>query len=334
MPPHAGPWASVALPTPSECACRRLSAAAPSHESLCCCGRGGGCRSDSELAFDPFHSLEPVLPESTTEVAERARQHELQPLTKHDCLEFENFDPDVNKAVWDRVNKLRLQKVCGDCSPRQLARAPGDPSLLPCASCVQIESELACRHQAAVLLEMQSHLQVLKVRYDAAKAAVEKAELDREKLLQSRELAGANLELLIRVKQGQDEMESDTVVTDYSDALLIPRTSVETINSEIVKLGTERVSVLNKTKDFKKQINLQKWEQEFLTMQAGNQEEHYTDLHMLRVTKELQTLIKGGEFAQKQKKELEKVRVWLDSSSSCRGCCRCCCCCCCCHRLS
>jgi hypothetical protein len=30
-------------------------------------------------------------------------------------------------------------------------------------------------------------------------------------------------------------------------------------------------------------------------------------LHMLRVTKELQTLIKGGEFTQKQKKELEKV---------------------------
>ena len=42
--------------------------------------------------------------------------------------------------------------------------------------------------------------------------------------------------------------------------------------------------------------------------QASHEEEHYTDLHMLRVTKELQTFIKGGDVSQKQKEELEKVR--------------------------
>jgi len=44
-------------------------------------------------------------------------------------------------------------------------------------------------------------------------------------------------------------------------------------------------------------------------VQAVSAEEHHTDLHMLRVTKELQAIIKGGDFAIKQKKELEKVRV-------------------------
>ncbi len=78
------------------------------------------------------------------------------------------------------------------------------------------------------------------------------------------------MELLVRVKQGQDEMDMNAVVTDYSSALLIPRTHVESTNLEIVKLGTERVSVLTKTKDFKKQINLQRWEKEFLAMQVRN----------------------------------------------------------------
>lgn len=164
-----------------------------------------------------------------------------------------------------------------------------------------------CKEEAATLTEMQAQLAVLKSRHEAAKAGIEKAERERDRIEQARELAGGNLELLVRVKQGQDEMESDTVVTDYSNALLIPRSHVETTNSEIVGLGGERVAILTKTKDFKKLINFQKWEQEYLTMQAANAEEHYTDLHMLRVTKELQTLIKGGEFAQKQKKELEKV---------------------------
>jgi hypothetical protein len=259
---------------------RNSGNAAPSGHSRRPVKQSTGGAEELDLAFDPFNSLASTVTETSQEADARARRQELQPLSKLDCPE--SFDPDANKALFDRLNKLRTAKI---------------------------ESELMIRDETAKFTEMNSQHLVLRGRMDAARAAVEKAEMDRERLLQARELAGANLELLIRVKQGQDEMESDTVVTDYSDAVVIPRSIVESVNGDIVKLGTERVSILTKMKDFKKLINFQKWEEEFLHMQARSQEEHYTDLHMLRVTKELQTLIKGGEFAAKQKKELEKVGV-------------------------
>ena len=86
--------------------------------------------------------------------------------------------------------------------------------------------------------------------------------------VQAREHAGGNLELLIKVKQGQDEMETETVVTDYSDSLLVPRAIVENANAGIFKGGGERVAALNKIKEFRKLINFQQWEQEYLALQV------------------------------------------------------------------
>ena len=40
-----------------------------------------------------------------------------------------------------------------------------------------------------------------------------------------------------------------------------------------------------------------------------DREEHYTDLHMLRVTKTLQEFIKGGDMMEKNKKDLEKAEA-------------------------
>ncbi len=85
---------------------------------------------------------------------------------------------------------------------------------------------------------------------------------------QVRELANANLELLAKLKQGCDEMESDSVVTDYSDAALIPRALVDAANTDILRQGSEKVGILTKIKDFRKSINVMKWEHEYLRMQV------------------------------------------------------------------
>jgi hypothetical protein len=111
-------------------------------------------------------------------------------------------------------------------------------------------------------------LQSIKAELDSARAAIEKAEADRERLLQVRELANSNLEILARLKQGCDEMESDAVVTDYSDAGLVPRTMVDSANADIIKQGKEKVGILTKIKDFRKSINVMKWEHEYLRMQV------------------------------------------------------------------
>jgi len=62
-----------------------------------------------------------------------------------------------------------------------------------------------------------------------------------------------------------------------------------------------------------------KWEHEYLRMQSAHEEEHYTDLHMLRVTKELQTFIKGGDVSQKHKEDLDKLEAKGDHLKAAHG---------------
>merc|ERR1711990_303052 len=122
----------------------------------------------------------------------------------------------------------------------------------------------------------------------------------------------ANLEVLVAVKQGQDEIVQDPVTTNYSDAMLMNRSVVEVTNEAIVKLGKEKVAILTKIKNFRKNINFMVWEHSFLEQTANNLDEHYTDLHMTRVTKSLQSFIKGGDAANKQKVEIEKAEAKLE----------------------
>merc|ERR1719217_785051 len=78
-----------------------------------------------------------------------------------------------------------------------------------------------------------------------------------------------NLELPFKLKQGQLEVEEAPVVTDYSEAVLVHRDVVSSLNTDIKKLGAERVR----------------------------------DLQLLRVTKDLQGKMKG-DTGEKQQVEV------------------------------
>lgn len=87
---------------------------------------------------------------------------------------------------------------------------------------------------------------------------------------------------------------------------------MEDINSQVRHLGTERVGILTRVKEFNKDINFMLWEQKRLNAVLHDAEEHYTDLHMLRVTKTLQMFIKGGDIAERQRRDLEKADAKLE----------------------
>ena len=53
------------------------------------------------------------------------------------------------------------------------------------------------------------------------------------------------------LKQGQDEVEQDAVVTDYGGAMLVPVGVIDEVNTEIT-LGGEQVKILNKIKNFRR----------------------------------------------------------------------------------
>merc|ERR1712139_709692 len=95
--------------------------------------------------------------------------------------------------------------------------------------------------------------------------------------------------------QGQVEVQQAAVVTDYSDAVAIDKEVVEMRNRRILQLGKEKDGTLDTTKEFRKKLNLIHWEHKMLSMQTMDLEERTKDVHMLRVTKGLQSLLKGGE---------------------------------------
>jgi hypothetical protein len=66
---------------------------------------------------------------------------------------------------------------------------------------------------------------------------------------------------------------------------------VNRINTDILRLGAEKVKMLGKIKDFRKTINYIAWEHRYLSQMSRDLEEHYKDLQLTRVTRNLQDML-------------------------------------------
>jgi len=159
----------------------------------------------------------------------------------------------------------------------------------------KLRAEVEVLKGAMVLSEMGGFLSHLE--RECADAKGDRDRLERElrdhKELMSRELY--DIEILFKLKQGQVEVPQAAVVTDYSDAIVIDQEVVESRNRRITDLGKDKVHILTKIKEFRKSLSLLDWEHEMLALQTTDLEERTKDVHMLRVTKDLQSLLKGGE---------------------------------------
>eukprot|EP00927_Polykrikos_kofoidii_P006002 TRINITY_DN12424_c0_g1_i1.p1 TRINITY_DN12424_c0_g1~~TRINITY_DN12424_c0_g1_i1.p1 ORF type:complete len:1741 (-),score=441.52 TRINITY_DN12424_c0_g1_i1:44-5266(-) len=159
----------------------------------------------------------------------------------------------------------------------------------------RMHAEAEVQKYNAVLQEMyglQTHLQR---ESDDARAEYDqlRAELAEHRALMDRELF--DVELLFKLRQGQVEVPQAAVVTDYSDAIVIDKEVVEKRNRRILELGKEKVKTLETTMEFRKKLNFILWEHKMLAFKTADLEERTKDVHMLRVTKGLQSLLKGGE---------------------------------------
>lgn len=105
-----------------------------------------------------------------------------------------------------------------------------------------------------------------------------------------------NISIVIKTKLSYHEVPMDQIITDYSDCLLLNRGTIEDINKKILKLGeykvvhkfSDRINVLQKMANFKKNINYMYWENEYLTALERHMVEFYSDVHMMRATKSIQ----------------------------------------------
>ena len=202
-------------------------------------------------------------------------------------LDLENEMPEgfeIGQAVLDELQKQRMDKIKFECDIKE---------------------------QIDALKILQSREITLMDNAEQYTNFVNENETLIDELKARMEFNANNHEVLVLLRQGYVEVPQEAVVTDYSDACLINRTLIEERNVRIRALGDKKVEVLDMIKEFNKKINLMKWETNYLKMMEMNLEEKYLDLHMLRVTKDLQSFLKGGANVDRHKIDYEKAEKKL-----------------------
>ncbi len=116
-----------------------------------------------------------------------------------------------------------------------------------------------------------------------------------------------NVEVVVCLHQGNDEVDRDAVVTDYSQSLMIPAAVIDKFNARVLEHGKRKTNVLGRIKQFRRKINIIDWNASHLTLQADHYEEYFTDLQLLRVTRDLQTVIREGSNEAQAKARLETI---------------------------
>ncbi|KAG1711481.1 hypothetical protein DVH05_008733 [Phytophthora capsici] len=187
----------------------------------------------------------------------------------------------IEDRIWRALNALRAKKILAEHAVREKSE------LLALAKTISDESRVK-------LTELQRERR--------------KQERERESLSQRRMELTESAPLLVRIKQGQDETP---VGGGGDDALLVARTSVEALNDVIQLHGKDQVGILGRIKDFRKNINVMEWEHALLELQARDMDERYTDIQLLRVTKDLQELFHTGDTSHKQKREAAMLEAKL-----------------------
>eukprot|EP01041_Mallomonas_annulata_P002914 gene2914-5721_t len=170
----------------------------------------------------------------------------------------------------------------------------------------RIQKEIAVKRLSQLYGDLKKKFDQLTAGEDALVQQIDTLKANREATLHRLSELERNIEIVVAVRQGQEEVDRDAVVADYSDALLLPTEVVNKYNSRIYELGKDKTGVLSRMKQFRRKINLVDWEARHLRLQSYHLEEYFTDLQLLRITRELQQVIRDGTDADQSKSRLEK----------------------------
>eukprot|EP01083_Nonionella_stella_P223307 795999_1 len=200
-------------------------------------------------------------------------------------IDDSDMPDDIPRVVWDRFVEKKYEKM---------------------------QKEIELNTTATVYNRMQEELDRL--------AAVDKhlhneiSNILREltELQTVRESFALNSELVLSVKQGQVEVEEAPVVTDLKPCEMVGREVIVELNSKIENVGEEKVGVLKDIKEFRKGINMLLWKSRRLDLDLQDYVDQTTEFQLLRVTKDLQELIKVGGHESRQAGEVSNLERKLD----------------------
>lgn len=244
---------------------------------------------EGEANLDPFQfadaPLQPQLRRVDSGGVGAGSQRQVAP------LDYDVDRPDgivIDDRVWRALNTLRAKKILAEHAAKEKAEQ--------FALAKSVAEELRAK-----LSELQCAVQEQTAAFEAATKQLD--------------ALADNSPLLVHIKQGQDESGSSSMDTTdlfrcaVPDSFLVARASVESLNDVIQLHGKDQVSILSRIKNFRKNINVMEWEHALLEMQTKDMEERYTDIQLLRVTKDLQELFHTGDTTEKQQREIAQLEA-------------------------
>ena len=191
-------------------------------------------------------------------------------------------------AEAESVDPLEKQYDCPDSLPGYI----WDRLVIHRDAKVKLESDT--KQQAGVVASMKTVLSKLAAKDGAMKGTIDEMQASLQRCLKDIVTINSDLELQLKLKQGQVEVEQSAVVTDLGDAVLIPNTVVMELNRYIKIRGREKVSILEEIKAGGKRTAELNWEKRRCMVETHDLKETTRDFQLMRVTKDLQELIKGG----------------------------------------
>ena len=165
----------------------------------------------------------------------------------------------------------------------------------------RIEKEIEVKKLLLEFADLKSKLERLDAEETVLVSCLNEMKSARDILVGELKALESDLDIVVCLRQGQDEVDKDAAVTDYSSALLLPTEVLGKFNSRIKELGREKIGILTKTKQFRRKINIYEWEAKHKGMEAKHYEMYLTDLQLFRVTRELQKIIRDGADASQTK---------------------------------
>ena len=175
---------------------------------------------DDELMFDPFRDLE---------IAREKRNKNIVVLPlDSDFDRPENVG--VDDHVWEQLITLRDRKI-------------------------ELEKDTATK--LTELNDLKDVYEDFLQQEQIARDKYEKLQEDRDKILDELERSRENSTFMVPLKQGQDETVGGDPRKPVTDAYLINRSLIESLNERILRNGNEQVGILTKIKNFRKSIKLE-----------------------------------------------------------------------------
>ena len=212
-----------------------------------------------------------------------------QPLSEEDLPDGLAVGDSLHPDVWAALQRERAAKVASELQFARLSREVSD---------------------------MTERFSLLMDDYHRQARYVEALTAHFTTLLAEREVSGCDALLMVQLPQGLDEATDDAPYCDYSSCILLPRRVVEVENARVVRQAGEKAVVLREQLDFHAQLAYMQWTLTYLRALGQDAQEYFTDMQLLRVTKELQEFIKGGDPVDKQRRDLARIEARGKHSAS------------------